>query len=366
MGDITQEQLEKYTSTSQMNEPARTNRKEEKMWVQMQEREGTLQSERFKDAISRKIFQNGVGGDTANDMEVAAQYELIKAITDGRVDFQDVGQAAGRPGYTYNSENTRDPTIGLPPHLAYALQLDIDAASMLNPRVCKRRRTDTAGNPRLMTGGGLTTLAKGMSLGTGKMEDGYATSSLPMLTSDYQQVDPVTETDPRYPSTRVQQVQGAHGNSLRNRLIPINPPGGVFGANRGGIQASYLQRGAFDAATIRHLMTTGNLGYEAYAHAQREQATNAARMAAEREQYQQQETTTTQQTASPTPPPPPPTITFNPGTGASLSFRDWYSKQDYDTRMEYSDIVMGGNMAEINNNRITEMYGNYLRQGQIK
>jgi hypothetical protein len=267
--------MDKYTYVSPMNEPARTTPKEARLWSSMQEAEGTKQQERFKEAISRKIFKNGEGGHLAEDMSVEAQYELIKAINDGRVDFKDVGQSGGRPGYTYDSENVRDPTVGLAPSLAFALQEDWDAAACLNPTVRKRDPGAIAQNKSLQGGGGAG-WAKGNSLGTGTIEDGYVVSRMATKTSDYQEVAFVPEADARFTSTRIEQIRGAHANSLQNRLIPISAPGSIFGSGGGHTMLTQVPRGQFDAVTIQAMMSQGMLGYEAMAASQGRTAASMA------------------------------------------------------------------------------------------
>jgi hypothetical protein len=202
--DLTSEQLSKYTDYNPWNAPDTRNSKEAKLYEGMQLREANVSRDRFMESIGGHVFRRGARADSVyQDDGLEKQWNLIEAIRQGRVDMMDIGQGGGRPGFTYQQQNTRDPSIGLPPELAQVINAAWDTAHVLNPRLRKRKWIEPTKD----------------QLDVGNLSEGDVTNHIPVKTSDYQKVDQVPAIDDRFTHTRVAAVKAAHQNALRNNRI---------------------------------------------------------------------------------------------------------------------------------------------------
>jgi hypothetical protein len=173
----------------------------------VQEREATVQRDRFVESIGNTIFSRK-GNRSTQDIKLEDQYNMLEAIRQGRVDMMDVGQAAGRPGFTYGKNgNMRDPAYGLPVQFQEVINRAWDNASQMNPSIRSRDwfRAQTE--------------ASNTSLSTGDPSENSLTSKLGMKTSDYMQVVPIHPSDDRFTQTRVEQVAASQANYALNAAI---------------------------------------------------------------------------------------------------------------------------------------------------
>lgn len=212
MENLTPENVKKQTSltVSSFAEPVKMNKDDRARWIKLQEEESKMSRERFINSIGTKIFIKGRGRQGQRDAQAENQWNLVEAIRQGRVDMQDIGQSAGRPGYTYNSENTRDPGRGLPPDLATVLRFAQKEASVVNPRIrsFKRQAAHMQSYP----------YQPETHASVGSMAEGDITDKgVGYRTSDYQgdhYYPPAIP--PQYTQTKVAQVNSARANYEAN------------------------------------------------------------------------------------------------------------------------------------------------------
>lgn len=186
----------------------------------MQAAEAQKQRDRFVQSIGNNIFIKGKKGKFGNDQMFEDQYNLMEAIRQERVDMRDVGQASGRPGYTYNQMNVRDPAKGLDPALAELVRRAWDDASTLDPSIRKRQKTlDINITDPKLTGAGQMSGNTGTKLSVGGMSEGIIRSKVGMRTSDYQNRLNAAYPDDQFTRTTVEKLQISRVNSNANATI---------------------------------------------------------------------------------------------------------------------------------------------------
>ena len=226
--DLSPEDYMKYSTVSPWNEPARTNARDNKAWQKMQVAEASVSRERFVTAIGNDVFVKGRNGDPVKDQSVEDQWNLIEAIRQQRVDMGDVGESAGRAGYTYNNMNERDPAAGLDPGLALAMRRAWDMASTLDPTVRRSKRKWGTDRDSLLTGAGVAPSHTDTALDVGNLSEGTVTNSVGLRTSDWQGKSQIPAADDRFTNSKVQAVQTARSNFVANRFITTSAPGRAF------------------------------------------------------------------------------------------------------------------------------------------
>jgi hypothetical protein len=205
--DLTPDMLNKVIERNPWNEPETKTKQQRAAWANVQEREATVQRDRFVESIGNTIFSRK-GNRSTQDIKLEDQFNMLEAIRQGRVDMMDVGQASGRPGFTYSKNgNMRDPAYGLPVQFQEVINRAWDNASQMNPSVRSREwfRAQTE--------------ASNTSLSTGDPSENSLTSKLGMKTSDYMQAVPVAASDDRFTQTRVKQVAASQANYALNAAI---------------------------------------------------------------------------------------------------------------------------------------------------
>jgi hypothetical protein len=135
LADITPSHLTRYTSTSAMADPEPRNSRQQGNWRRIQMQEQSKNQDRFIAAVGGHIFKRGAGTRGMQAAKAEDQWKLLENIRQGRVDTRDINMAAGRPGYTSEAQNTRDPGIGLPPVLRASLAQASKNASVMNPAI---------------------------------------------------------------------------------------------------------------------------------------------------------------------------------------------------------------------------------------
>ena len=136
--DLTPEILNKVVERNHWNEPETKTRQQRAAWAMVQEREATVQRDRFLETIGNTIFSRR-SNRSPQDIKLEEHYEFIEAIRQGRVDLMDVGQAANRPGFTYAKEgNARDPAYGVPVQFQEVINRAWDNAAVMNPAIRSR------------------------------------------------------------------------------------------------------------------------------------------------------------------------------------------------------------------------------------
>jgi hypothetical protein len=176
----------------------------------MQAQESQFSRERFINSIGNRIFIKGRGAQGARDLQAEAQWNLIEAIRQGRQDMMDIGQGAGKPGYSYKNENTRDPGRGMPPDLALTLRVAQEKASTMNPRVKSYKRASSHMQS--------TPFKEIATSGIGTYKDGDITDNgIGYRTSDYQAEHYYPPNIPeQYTRTKVADVNAARANYESN------------------------------------------------------------------------------------------------------------------------------------------------------
>lgn len=149
--DVTPDHLRRYTSSSEMNAPSMSTGMHRVMWQKMQAREAETDRDRFISAVGGHVFKRG-GVRGMQGMKLEQQWKLLENIRQGRVDTRDTGMAAGRPGYTSERQNTRDPGIGMPYVLREAMRKASENAHMMNPAVKKHHVASVGPDDMVTTG----------------------------------------------------------------------------------------------------------------------------------------------------------------------------------------------------------------------
>jgi len=201
--DLTSELVKKYTDYNPWNTPAMTSSKHKAQWEQMQLTEANRSRDRFIETIGNKLFRPGRGRQHVQADELQKQYNLLEAIRQGRPDMMDIGTSGGRPGYTYNAENVRDPGRGLPPEIAIAIHDAWENANRMNPIIRGRNWVKPEKD----------------SNDVGNMSEDYVESKIPVETSDYMDPVKLSLPDTRFTHTQVGLLRAAQLASQRNENI---------------------------------------------------------------------------------------------------------------------------------------------------
>lgn len=218
--DLSSEDYEKHVMVSAMGEPARLDKSSQKRWVNMQAAEATKSRDRFTEAIGGNIFVKGRGGSYRGDQNLEDHFNMMEAIRQQRVDMGDIGQAAGRPGYTYNHMNTRDPAQGLDGAIADVIRRAWDDAAILDPVVRRRQKTTQIQNTDAkVTAAGIQAGKTGTELSTGGVEEGLIRSKVGMRTTDYQNRLTARYPDDRFTQSMVERAQVSRVNANANHQI---------------------------------------------------------------------------------------------------------------------------------------------------
>lgn len=218
--DLSQEDYTKHTMVSQFGDPSSLDKKGQKRWANMQTAEAQKIRERFSEAIGNNIFVKGRGASYRHDQGLEDHFNLMEAIRQQRPDMRDIGQAADRPGYTYNHMNSRDPTIGMDPALADVIRRAWDDASTLDPTVRRRQKTLQIQNTdSRLTGAGQQAGITGTELSIGGMDEGIIKSKVGMRTSDYQNRLNARYPDDHFTQSMVERLQVSRVNSNANTEI---------------------------------------------------------------------------------------------------------------------------------------------------
>jgi hypothetical protein len=201
--DLTSELVKKYTDYNPWNTPAMSSSKHKAQWEQMQLTEANRSRDRFIETIGNKVFRPGRGRQHIQAEELEKQYNLLEAIRQSRPDMMDIGSSGGRPGYTYNAMNVRDPGRGLPPEITRAIHDAWENANAMNPII----RPQNWFNPEKD------------SLNVGDVAEDYVESKIPVETSDYMDPVPLSLPDARMTHTKVGLLRAAQLASQRNQNI---------------------------------------------------------------------------------------------------------------------------------------------------